>query len=87
MMERVTSKKYRFSILRFVYVIDTLFKSIKIQKYQRLELILNRAAPFFMGEAMVVVTNPNKALFPLLGVMVAELILFLRFRFTGLVND
>jgi hypothetical protein len=87
MMERITSKKYRFSILRFVHVIDTLFKSIKILNYPRVELLLNRAAPFFMGEAMVAVTNPNKALFPLLGVMVAELILYLRLRFTGLVND
>ena len=87
MMERVTSKKYRFSILRFVYVIDTLFNSIKIVKYPRFELILSRAAPFFMGEAMVVVTNPNKALFPLLGVVMGELILFLRWKVTGLVND
>ncbi|TDJ08189.1 MAG: hypothetical protein E2O68_02380 [Deltaproteobacteria bacterium] len=87
MMERITSKKYRFSILRFIYILDTLLRSIKLVNHPKIAWVVVRLAPFLVGEAMVVVTNLNKALYPLLGVVAAESIIFIRGRVIGLVND
>ena len=87
MIERITSKKYRFSILRFIYILDTLFRSIKVAANSKVEWALRHSAPFFIGEAMVVVTNLNKALYPFLGLVMAEIVLFLRSRVINPAND
>ena len=87
MLERVTSKKYRFSILRLIYNLDTLVSKIAIPKYPKVQWMVIRMTPVLIGEAMVVVTNLNKVIYPILGVVLAESILIFRARVTGLLND
>ena len=81
-MDRVYSKKYRFSILRFIYLFDLIFKKIgKKFKIFLTSKIISSSAPLVFGFVLVLISKFGDIPFIILGVLLAESILEIRSRF------
>jgi len=81
-VERVTSKKYKFSLLRMIYLFDQIFKKLG-QKFKiyLTSKIVSSLAPLVFGVTLVLLSKFGDLLFLVFGVFLAEAILELRSRF------
>jgi hypothetical protein len=80
--ERVTSKKYKFSLLRMIYLFDQIFKKLG-QKFKIFltSKIISSLAPLVFGVTLVLVSKFGEPIFIVFGVILAEAILEIRSRF------
>lgn len=80
--ERVYSKKYRFSLLRLIYLFDLIFKKMgKKFKIFLAAKIISSLAPIVFGVTLVLISKFGDPLFIIFGVFLAEFILEIRSRF------
>ena len=81
-IERVTSKKYKFSLLRMIYLFDQIFKKLG-QKFKIFltTKIISSLAPLVFGVTLVLVSKFGEPIFIVFGVILAEAILEIRSRF------
>ncbi len=80
--ERVNSKKYKFSLLRMIYLFDQIFKKLgKKFKIFLTSKIISSLAPLVFGVSLVLISKFGDLLFVVFGVILAEAILELRSRF------